>query len=98
MGRGIEKGEVGKCQGHCAGRGESGHEEEKGCQSPGMWRSSARHEDMAHGLFFWVRNVRGSGVVALLMSLYVLLTCIPNLKALPIVGMVRRPAQVHRVA
>ena len=53
---------------------------------------------MAHGLLFWVRNVRGSGVVALLMSLYVLLTCIPNLKALPIVGMVRRPAQVHRVA
>lgn len=47
---------------------------------------------------FGVRNLKGSKSLAFLMSPYVSLTWIPNLKALPIVGVVRRPAQVHGVA
>ena len=86
------------CQGYSAAIGERDSAEEKGCRSPGSWRSCIAVENVAHSLVFWVRNLRGSGAAALPMSPYVSLTWIPNLKALPVVGMVRRPAQVDGVA
>lgn len=62
------------CQGYSAAIGERDSVEEKGCRSPGSWRSYTAVENVAHGLLFWVRNLRGSGAVALPMSPYVSLT------------------------
>lgn len=54
------------------------------------------HEFFLGGIMFCMRNLRAQSCDPSL-SFYVLLTRIPNLKALPVVSMVRGPAQIHRI-